>query len=539
MASILPTPMTSLMFRHLVNSTGGDWGYVTVVIPETDRNSSKWQKIFDEIRRLHLIPLVRLATKTVDDHWTKPTEESIKDWVPFLNGLNWPVENRYVILFNEPNHAKEWGGTLNPQEYARVSVNLAQRLKASSNDFYILPAGLDASAANDGEAMDAAAFLREAVKEKPEFLAVIDGWTSHAYPNPGFSGSPYAWGRGTLASFDWELGFLGQLGLTKLLPVFITETGWTHALGKTTLPALSEDQVSRNIEAAAQNAWSDPRIVAVTPFIFSYQDEPFDHFSWKKFRETSFYPQYFAYQALPKVKGQPQQREIFTFLPTLIPNQLVAGSTYNFTVKLQNSGQSILDPAAGFELALEDQRDAFPTVLFDPLPLLEPGEAGNVTIHLKTNKNSGIYPISLKLKHQRREIELEKVNLVLMPPPSLKLVVSLGWRKTSDAEGVTVLVYDLKQNLLEKFSGLKLQNGMVDVPGLTDIVPGEKYRVVMLVPYYLPRQIAVAIGKTTTEVKLKRLLPLDFDNDGGLKLHDLVALLQTKPKTVIGRFISP
>ena len=48
---------------NLVNSSGGDWGYVKIVIREDDRNLEKWQAIFDRMRKMHLIPLVRLATK--------------------------------------------------------------------------------------------------------------------------------------------------------------------------------------------------------------------------------------------------------------------------------------------------------------------------------------------------------------------------------------------------------------------------------------------------------------------------------------------
>ena len=55
----------------LVNSSGGDWGYVTLVIQEDDRNKEKWQAIFNTMRRMHLIPIVRLATKIEADAWKK------------------------------------------------------------------------------------------------------------------------------------------------------------------------------------------------------------------------------------------------------------------------------------------------------------------------------------------------------------------------------------------------------------------------------------------------------------------------------------
>src|SRR3972149_8758847 len=46
----------------LVNSSGGDWGYVTLVLSDAERDPDRWQNIFDHLRRLLLIPIIRLAT---------------------------------------------------------------------------------------------------------------------------------------------------------------------------------------------------------------------------------------------------------------------------------------------------------------------------------------------------------------------------------------------------------------------------------------------------------------------------------------------
>ena len=207
----------------LVNTSKGDWSYVTLVIQDTDRDIGKWQGIFDQMRRLHLIPIVRLATHPEGSSWGKPSIKDAASWVEFLSKLNWPIENRYIVLFNEPNHAKEWGNTLNPEEYADIALTYAQSFKASSNDFFILPAGLDGSASSNNDSLDESEFLRRMYAAKPELFTLIDGWTSHSYPNPGFSGSPYASGKGTIRGFEWELHYLRQLGLQKTLPVFITE----------------------------------------------------------------------------------------------------------------------------------------------------------------------------------------------------------------------------------------------------------------------------------------------------------------------------
>src|SRR3989344_1245178 len=64
----------------LVNSNGGDWGYVTIVITEAERDRDRWQKVFDQMRRFHIIPIVRLATKAKGPVWEKPQEAEINNW---------------------------------------------------------------------------------------------------------------------------------------------------------------------------------------------------------------------------------------------------------------------------------------------------------------------------------------------------------------------------------------------------------------------------------------------------------------------------
>src|SRR5258708_39589973 len=76
----------------LTNSNGGDWGYVTFVIQKGERDPKRWQTAFDEMRRLHLIPIVRIATAPLTGNsnvWEKPSVDEIDGWVSFLNSLNW------------------------------------------------------------------------------------------------------------------------------------------------------------------------------------------------------------------------------------------------------------------------------------------------------------------------------------------------------------------------------------------------------------------------------------------------------------------
>jgi len=522
----------------LVNSSGGEWGYVTMVLSDADRNHDRWQNIFNRMRRSHLIPIIRLATHVEGSGWVKPTKERFYEIVNLLNNLTWPTENRYVVLYNEPNHANEWGGDLNPEEYADDLVTFGQELKRASPDYFILPAGLDASAASDGEAMDESEYLRRMIAAKPEILSVIDGWTSHSYPNPGFSGSPYARGRGTLTTYQWEISYLSSLGLTRTLPVFITETGWQHSEGKSYVPGLlSSDQCGINLQVAAHNVWSDPHVVAVTPFLFNYQDVPFDHFSFKQLGNGSFYSQYYAYQSISKIHGIPLQHESYTLENDLLPGTLVSGSTYTLRAAVKNEGQGIIDPADGYDLEITDGGSTI-SVLVEPLPVVEPQATGEITVHLKTPEKVGTYPLTVSIMHHDIRMTLQHRDITLVPPPSVEVRARLGWRKTGDASDVTVLVYD-KNTLVQKLTGLTMKDGVVTASGLTNIIPGNPYRVVTLVHGYLPRQTITALGPRVTTLYPNRFLPLDFNNDGTFTFADVLALARMSPWTAIARFFGP
>ena len=84
----------------LVNSSGGQWGYVTLVIQENDKDKKKWQAVFDQMRTLKLIPIIRLATQPQVNNWEIPSVDDIGGWIDFLDSLNWVAKDRYVILFN-------------------------------------------------------------------------------------------------------------------------------------------------------------------------------------------------------------------------------------------------------------------------------------------------------------------------------------------------------------------------------------------------------------------------------------------------------
>ena len=521
----------------LVNTNGGDWGYVTLVSTDSDRNKGKWQTLFDQMRRTHLIPIVRLATHIEKDAWSIPNPVDFDKIVSFFNDLNWPIKNRYIIVYNEPNHAKEWGGTINPEEYARDLVQLSQKFKKASDDFFILPAGLDFSAVTDNQSLNASVYLARMVSSSPDLLSSIDGWTSHSYPNPGFSGSVYAQGRGTIASFIWEMGYLRSLGLSNTLPVFITETGWTHNQENAhQTKLLSTSLVGSNLAAAANGIWKDPQIAVITTFIFNYQSAPFDVFSWRRIGNNGYYAHYDAYREIPKIKGEPVQHEEYVLSNDFIPERLVADSSYTFSAVLENKGHAIITPSE-FVIKFEESNNF--TIISDALPNLEPNEKGTITIHIRTPSTKGTYRVKLVIVHNGRDTILQERYVTIVPPPSLSVNFKLGWRRTSTTSGVTLLVYDRNNILIKKSTGLSVINGIVTIENLSNIIPNASYRVVVLVPKYLPRQSIANLSPDHTNITLKRFLPLDINGDGTLTIYDLLTMFHIKPEKIIRLFIGP
>jgi len=322
----------------LVNSSGGDWGYVTLVIREDELDLGRWQRAFDEMRRLRLIPIVRIASFQEEGRWGKLEEKNIKKWKEFLSSLNWVVKNRYIIVGNEPNQPKEWGGEANPEEYASYLKNLSLTLKKQSDDFFILPAGFDASLPDKGSYLSLETFVKKMLVYDPHIFDHVDGIASHSYPNPGFSGSHKDTGKGTVQTFKWELDFLKSLGIEKDFPVFITETGWQQKdiccpdIGK------SQDEISEELKNSYLYAWNDKNVVAVTPFILNYQDRPFNNFSWKK-PEGGFYDFYHEIQNMKKTKGVPVQDNDFKII-SIIKTPETNKTIYGIAL-VKNTGQKI------------------------------------------------------------------------------------------------------------------------------------------------------------------------------------------------------
>lgn len=284
----------------LVNSSGGDWGYITIPIRASDKNLKKWQTFMDECKKHHLIPIVRIATEGdyfVEGSWEIPSKYYVIDFANFLNSLNWPTKNKYIVIFNEQNRGDEWGGTPDPSSYADILNYAVDIFKSRNSNFFIIFGGLDNAAPNVfGQYINQLEYIRQVEYAMPGVLSKIDGIAVHSYPNPGFSSPPTYRGQNGIYAHDYVENIIYQL-TGKTLPVFITETGWSS----NSIPYSTQ---ANYYKSAFDNAWSDKNVVAVTPFLLLADLGSFNQFSFVKNGEKT--ELYKDYQAISKIKGQPQ-----------------------------------------------------------------------------------------------------------------------------------------------------------------------------------------------------------------------------------------
>jgi hypothetical protein len=331
----------------LVNSTGGDWGYVVIPIQAGDKDLIKWQKFMDTAAQNHVIPIIRLATE--GDYfntkvWRKPNYLDIIDFANFLDSLNWPTKNRYIIVFNEVNRGDEWGGSTNPQEYAQLLHYAVSVFKSKTQDFYMIGAGMDNAAPDAApDYMNEYTYFRAMQDAVPGIFNQMDGFASHSYPNPGFSQPPEVKTSKSIASFAFERDLIRTFRNSDI-PVFITETGWNS-------PSISDETKAQYYHDAFDTVWSDPGIVMIAPFLLRAGGGPFQGFSF--FAENgSPTKQYDMLKNLYKVRG----------VPAAPPQVLGSTNSNSGSFPLRNFTQTIKQPVKNISI-VDTAQNAFKWIL--------------------------------------------------------------------------------------------------------------------------------------------------------------------------------
>ncbi len=248
--------------------------FVTVPITLNDvGKKSDWQHFFDECHRLKLRPILRLTTKFENGNWAQPTRKDVMQLAQFITSLEWHRPEVTIIAYNEPNHAREWGGTIDPEDFEKISNFTVDWFKTEPKTYTMLPAAMDLAADGRNGTMEAFTYWKRVLAQNPTFFEKFDAWNSHSYPNPAFASSPKRTDKMSLRGYEHELAFIKNY-TQKQFPVYITETGWNQN-------ALTNARFRSYFKDAYENIWSkDDRIVAVTPFILQGAPGTFAPFSF-------------------------------------------------------------------------------------------------------------------------------------------------------------------------------------------------------------------------------------------------------------------
>jgi hypothetical protein len=365
-------------------------------------------------------------------------------------------------------------------------------------------------------------------EEVPGILNRLDGWVSHSYPNPGFVGLPDGVGRGTVRTWFWELQVLRGLGISKNLPVFITETGWKHAEGLNYDPSLpSSQKVADFYKKAFQVAWENDRIVAITPFLLNYQEEAFDHFSFRKIIDEKqnlnksdlseenllefpeFYTQYREVLSLPKISGKPQQSIKGDLESGELYTSAVSGEKYNITLKFKNTGQSIWNDGEKLELRVLEggeiiNVEASANTKNDKI---EPGQFAFFNARIFA-PNKGTYPISLQLFSGNKEFDQPPLTFKTKVQSPVDLIIKAGlkWKKTSEGK------YTLSANtgnMESKTTLLIDQSGESEPTEVKNLLPDYIYNLTLKKDYYQEKTVKTILKQGLNTIDFGELEP-DF-----------------------------
>ncbi len=520
---ISSTPTETAPASEMVNSSGGDWGYITVLIRSSDRDKDRWQTFFNDLRKRHLIPIVRLATQAEGSNWKRPYEGEEQAWADFLDNLIWPTKNRYVTIYNEPNQGQEWAGRVDAADYARTLDKTIIALKAKNPDFFVLNGGLDASAPQKPPAYaDELQFLKEMNQAVPGIFNKLDGWSSHSYPNPGFVASPNGSGKGSVRTWVWEIQALRSLGLNKNLPIFITETGWKHAEGVDYDKSLPTSEVVADYyQNAFTNAWSSDLVVAVTPFLLDYQTAPFDHFSFKRITGESqdqkvlgttnsdYYPPYQMLTNMPKVAGSPQQENKAQLTKGEIYPSLVSGEKYIIPLTFKNTGQSIWGERGSVTMvAVQGQKELGVTPMELPASQkIEPGQEATFLLHLNAPE-SGKTVLSLQLFNGNQPFDSQPLQATVEVKSPVKLVIEAALKWKEDPSGEYLI--DMASDFFKGSTKLQLnEQGVSEELQIHQLVPDKAFDFTLQKQYYKPKTVHVNVVSGTNKLEFGELEP-DF-----------------------------
>lgn len=289
----------------LVNTNGGDWGYMTITWTVEDRDSSQadWilQQFLDRCFEYHLNPIIRVGTwhHTHNEIWERPDWDEPAKWRAFFERGNWGSRPVYIIVGNEPNLGFEWGGEVDAAGYAKYLANFMD-VFAGSEQFKIVNAPLDASNWNEMPRMlDALEFIQAMREAVPDIFERLPAWASNPYRVP--SGGDNI--RFTHRAYEAELEAIGRD-----MPIIITESGL--------MEIRDENLIADYFDVAFRDWLADPKVLAATPMFWNPHSSEFWMFTPNPDGSVQLASEtYRRILRLPKPAGSPNHRPVLGNVP--------------------------------------------------------------------------------------------------------------------------------------------------------------------------------------------------------------------------------
>ena len=230
-----------------------------LLLAEDWQNPARIQRVLDDANQFHLIPIIRLGTRMEGNMWVKPGPMEPAEWKKFFSQLTWHTPAVYLEVGNEMNLGFEWGGDVNPREYARYLESFINTFADQRDRFKILNGAMDLSNRTvPGVMMDDFEYLAAMREEVPDIFSRLDGWATNPYHFFEDRGIRY-----TYRGYSQELDFIGVD-----LPVFVMES----YIGFVDDPV----KIAEYYQRAFSHWMSDPRVVAATPHFYN----PEAHVFW-------------------------------------------------------------------------------------------------------------------------------------------------------------------------------------------------------------------------------------------------------------------
>lgn len=494
--------------RTLANASGGAGGKLTLTLVKDDIDLDTLQRYHNIAREENCIFIHPIKNTFGDPYWNELDDSTISFFENLFEDLKPSSKHLFVILGNENNRGDESGGECNPESYARFARKAAERLKARIPNIEIGLTGLDPYAPSGGFYCSRDEFIRRMFGEDPTLVQeLIDFQAVHEYPDADMTGA-------LRSHWQSERNLMRSLGVTKELPVFITEISWRRHRGLTDFGA------AQRLASALSRLNSEDSVWAITPFVYKFCGHPFDQFSFVTCDGNQPYEVFNALADFPKVEGEPEHIHLGRS-QTALAQEVIENTDYIFELELTNQGTDIWQGIGGdykVELFGPDVQSSFSS-----FHKIRPDKNMHTLFRFNPGDLSGCPKFQTALtKNGRVLLQLFEWQPCVVPPPTMALNISTFPGNEFNGIG-EVQIFDEHESLVFRQQA-EVVDGLADIGPVEGVHFEDEYRIVWLSAGNLPVQITEArFHKGNNVLSTPMLLPLDANEDGELTLGDVMS----------------